>query len=162
MSNKFFDHFLEPAGAAAKREWRGLLTGVILAAIFVYFVFGTEIGNYGNLGTYVGTYEVPIGSGVTIARNELRVRFSRQSFYCRGKDDEDTTWQYPLFEIYPANTGTDHYRFPRFLVGRRLGIDGQYFYYTIELIDLTCRNTDTTATFEVHKREYPETIKTDP
>ncbi|MCD6249579.1 MAG: hypothetical protein J7J98_04520 [candidate division Zixibacteria bacterium] len=168
--NPILDHTIMPAASIIRRDWRGFLIGIGLCLAVFLLLFLSPVCNYYSLGTFVGTYEVSIGRSVTVARNELRIHFDEQFFSTKvthydettGVYHEDTTWLYPLFEIYPVQTGKDMYRFPSYQVGKRLGVDGDSFYFTIELTSLDDSGADTVAHFKVHKREYPETIRTTP
>ncbi len=159
MSGQFYDRFLEAVWRIVCREWKGFLCGFAIATGVVWLLFGSTLKNHYDLGTYVGTYEVAIGQVVTVARSELKVTFERQLFYVQ---DQDTIWLYPLFEVSPYKSQFTAHRFSTFKIGRRLGIDGQYFYYTIELTELSYNDGDTVASFDVHRREYPGTIKSNP
>lgn len=150
MSNKFVDEWLAPIGKATRREWKGFLAGIVLASALGYLFFASDIQNYRDFGTRVGTYKIPIGESVAIAKNALRIQFSSDVFSARNP--KDTVWLFPRFYIYPNY-------YPRFRVGRRLGIDCPHFYYTVELTELKYDDNDTVATFVAHKREYPKTAR---
>lgn len=140
-----------------KHQWRGLIVGVLLCGVSLGWLFGGDVINYRQKGALVGVYELTKGGEPkTVARNELRIGFTTTN-YVEELPGGNVAWDtvvFPsfVFDLYPERENID-----RAKVGDQLGIDGKYYYYTLEFKELVIGAEDTTAVWKVWRREYPQT-----
>lgn len=156
------DDIIKPLWRVSKTEWKGVALGVlcpvVLFFILWYWVLKPRLDAYQDYGTLVGSYTVEKGSDITVAAEELKLQFTnqiRERDYT--KDSVDSVFVFPVFYFWSPITslGRDAGPHATFAVGRRFSVATKYFYYTLRLHDLQIDSSDTTAVFDVYRRDIP-------
>ncbi len=129
-----------------KKQAIGFLVGFVVAAVFFHWYYWEEITNYNNYGSCIGEYKIKIGEHKTITSDKFEIGFSTTTY------NDLNELYYPYIYFYTSNKVDESFR--------RMPLNEQYFfksedyYYMARLIALE-EGKDTTATFEVFRKEYP-------
>lgn len=151
-----------PARQFVEHQWIGILVGLATGLIISTSYFWPTLNKLHSLGSPVGTYEIHKGALVTISQSELSIRFEDEVLRRARRKDADSVFVFPSFSFLRKPWSRDSERYDRFTVGHRLSIDGQYFYFTVELVELEVTSKDTVAYFDVFRKEYSEHNKGNP
>lgn len=162
VSEWIFGKLLDPLWEKTKQQWLGFLIGAVIVASILIYNYKPIVDKYFELGNFVGSYTIVKGEGVTVSKGELNIHFEDHTHrrLSRASVDslQDSVLVYPVFEFYPRGM-YESTQIEKFRIGQRYTFDSDLYLYIIELESLDHNTSDTTATVNVFRREYPKVRK---
>ncbi len=153
---------LDPLWEKTKQQWKGFVIGSVIVAAILIYNYKPIVDKHFDLGNFVGTYTIVKGEDVTVSRGELNVNFEDQTYRRLRKASVDSPQEsifvYPVFEFYPRGM-YENTKIEKFKIGQRYTFNSELYLYIIELESLEHNSSDTSATVNIFRREYPKIRK---